>query len=112
MDGRAPRSASPASLLFDGGPAIHSDDVALARGAVESVTCLHPRRDWAARRARQGARPAPPAEHHAAVEGDWPSRGFSCGLWVDSPGQVWEDYHSVRNVGGTTARWLYGYKGN
>lgn len=79
----------------------------------------------------------------------WRSRGFSCGLWVDPPGQVWEDYvhsidelvmpiegtleleiegrifrptigeevfipararHSVRNVGGTTARWLYGYK--
>ncbi len=79
----------------------------------------------------------------------WHSRGFSCDLWVDPPGQVWEDYvhsvdellmvvegelelemegrtfrpkpgeevlipanvvHSVRNVGGTTARWLYGYK--
>jgi len=79
----------------------------------------------------------------------WRDRGFSCGLWVDPPGQVWEDYvhgtdellmvlegelelemqgrtfrpkageevliparvsHSVRNVGGTTARWLYGYK--
>lgn len=83
------------------------------------------------------------------VEKDWRSRGFSCELWVDPPGQVWEDYvhatdellmvlegeleleikgrtfrpkigeevfipahviHSVRNVGGTTARWLYGYK--
>ncbi len=83
------------------------------------------------------------------VERDWRSRGFSCGLWVDPPGQVWEDYvhatdevvivlegelelelqgktfrphigeevfipahvpHSVRNVGGTTAKWLYGYK--
>jgi len=84
----------------------------------------------------------------AQLEQDWLSRGFSCGLWVDPPGQVWEDYvhskdellmvlkgevelemqgrtfrakqgeevliranvrHSVRNVGGTTARWLYGY---
>jgi len=85
----------------------------------------------------------------AQVESGWRTRGFSCGLWVDPPGQVWEDYihstdellmvlegelelemqgrtfrpgngeeifiparetHSVRNVGGTTARWLYGYK--
>jgi mannose-6-phosphate isomerase-like protein (cupin superfamily) len=83
------------------------------------------------------------------IEHEWRARGFSCGLWVDPPGQVWEDYvhstdellmvlegelelemqgrtfrpksgeevfiparvtHSVRNVGGTTARWLYGYK--
>jgi len=83
------------------------------------------------------------------VEQDWQARGFSCGLWVDPPEQVWEDYvhatdelvmvlegelelelqgktfrpqigeevfipahvtHSVRNVGGTMARWLYGYK--
>ena len=86
---------------------------------------------------------------HRQVEKDWEQRGFSCGLWIDPPGQVWEDYvhgtdellmvlegelelemqgrtwrpkqgeevfipaqvtHSVRNVGGTTARWLYGYK--
>ena len=85
----------------------------------------------------------------AQVEQDWLSRGFSCGIWVDPPGQVWEDYvhsmdellmvlegdlkvemqgravrlkeggevliranvrHTVRNEGGTTARWLYGYK--
>ena len=85
----------------------------------------------------------------AHVENEWRVRGFSCGLWVDPPGQVWEDYvhatdellmvlegelelempgrtfrpkngeevfiparvtHSVRNVGGTTAQWLYGYK--
>ena len=84
------------------------------------------------------------------TEHDWRSRGFSCGLWVDPPGQIWEDYvhsmdellmvlegelelemqgrsfrpkrgeevliparvcHTVRNVGGTTVRWLYGYKG-
>lgn len=80
---------------------------------------------------------------------DWSSRGFSCDLWTDPPGQVWENYrheveeliyilegdlelevsgkkqtlhkgdeafipaqanHSVRNIGGTEARWLYGYK--
>jgi quercetin dioxygenase-like cupin family protein len=83
------------------------------------------------------------------IDQNWRSRGFSCDVWVDPPGQVWEDYvhsvdellmvlegelelelqgrtwrpeageevfipaqavHSVRNVGGTTARWLYGYK--
>ena len=26
------------------------------------------------------------------VENAWRQRGFSCGLWVDPPGQVWEDY--------------------
>ncbi len=80
---------------------------------------------------------------------EWRARGFSCDLWVDPPGQVWEDYrhatdelvmpvvgrlelefggwsfrpalgeeilipagvsHTVRNIGGTTARWLYGYR--
>ena len=75
------------------------------------------------------------------IEAGWHSRGFSCGLWVDSPGQRWEDYvhatdellmvlegeldlemqgrafrpkpgDEVFNVGGMTARWLYGYKGN
>ncbi|MGH7167340.1 MAG: cupin domain-containing protein [Nitrospiraceae bacterium] len=85
----------------------------------------------------------------AEIEQDWQLRGFSCGLWIDPPGQAWEDYthstnelllvlegevewemqgrtcrpkrgeevliparvrHTVRNVGGTTARWLYGYK--
>lgn len=84
-----------------------------------------------------------------AVQRDWQERGFSCGLWTDPPGQVWENYvhdadelfmvvegevqlevkgrthrpavgeeilipakarHSVRNLGETTARWLYGYK--
>lgn len=82
------------------------------------------------------------------VSSDWAARGFSCDLWVDPPGQRWEDFvhatdelvvviegemefevdgvishpqpgeetfipagavHSVRNIGGTTARWLYGY---
>lgn len=80
---------------------------------------------------------------------EWGKKGFSCDLWVDPPGQRWEDYvhevdevvyvvegklefeiggkkqilepgdeafipagalHSVRNVGGTTARWYYGYQ--
>ena len=67
----------------------------------------------------------------------WHERGFSCGLWVDPPGQVWENYiHDVDELvlvvqgdvefeveevvrrphpgeelvipGG--ARWLFGYK--
>jgi mannose-6-phosphate isomerase-like protein (cupin superfamily) len=83
------------------------------------------------------------------VERDWRTRGFSCDLWTDPPGQVWRDYthnvdelfmvvegevelemssrvfrpavgqevliparveHTVRNVGPTAARWLYGYR--
>ena len=83
------------------------------------------------------------------VKADWAKRGFSCDLWIDSPGQRWEDFthptdelvlvlegkmefeiagrvchpeigeellipagavHSARNIGATTARWLYGYK--
>jgi quercetin dioxygenase-like cupin family protein len=88
-------------------------------------------------------------EERPAIASRWTSKGFSCDLWTDPPGQVWEGYvhetdelvyvlegrielevrgraetlgpgreafipagavHSVRNVGGTTARWLYGYK--
>src|SRR5215510_5853310 len=31
-----------------------------------------------------------------AIRSDWQSRGFSCDIWTDPPGQVWEDYrHSV-----------------
>lgn len=31
-----------------------------------------------------------------AVARTWRERGFSCGLWVDRPGQVWADYvHDV-----------------
>ncbi len=79
----------------------------------------------------------------------WAARGFSCDMWIDPPGQCWEDFvhdvdellclvagnlefemegkamqlkpceevfipahvkHSVRNCGGSAARWLYGYK--
>lgn len=30
------------------------------------------------------------------IKEDWSSRGFSCGLWTDPPGTVWEDYvHGV-----------------
>ena len=80
---------------------------------------------------------------------DWAARGFSCDLWVDTPGNRWEDFthatdelvivlegqmefevecevhhpqigeelhipagaaHSARNIGDSTARWLYGYR--
>jgi quercetin dioxygenase-like cupin family protein len=83
------------------------------------------------------------------VAKEWSARGFSCELWIDPPGQRWEDFvhstdelvlvlegelefeingeifhperggelyipagavHSVRNIGGSTARWLYGYR--
>ena len=27
-----------------------------------------------------------------AVATDWLARGFSCDLWVDPPGQCWEDF--------------------
>lgn len=27
-----------------------------------------------------------------AIAKDWAARGFSCGLWVDPPGQRWEDF--------------------
>ena len=34
-----------------------------------------------------------------AVATRWRDRGFSCGLWVDSPGQVWADYvHEVDEI--------------
>lgn len=89
------------------------------------------------------------AVDRTVVAKEWLARGFSCDLWVDPPGQVWENYvhatdelvmpvdgrlefefggrvfeprpgeevmipagvlHSVRNIGGTVAKWLYGYK--
>jgi quercetin dioxygenase-like cupin family protein len=85
----------------------------------------------------------------AALEADWRKRSFSCNLWIDPPGQVWEDYvhdvdelvmvvtgevefeidgqvhhpapgeellipaqsrHTVRNLGKSESRWLYGYR--
>lgn len=31
-----------------------------------------------------------------ALRTDWASRGFSCEVWVDPPGQVWHDFqHDV-----------------
>lgn len=83
------------------------------------------------------------------IAGDWAERGFSCELWIDPPGQRWENYahetdemvavldgemefevdgevhhpsigeevlipagsiHSARNIGETTAHWLYGFR--
>lgn len=85
----------------------------------------------------------------STIERQWAARGFSCDLWVDPPGQRWENFvhgvdelvmvvegrvefeidgvvavpepgvelfipagarHSVRNLGTTTSRWLYGYR--
>lgn len=87
--------------------------------------------------------------HRHDVADDWADRGFSCDVWVDPPGQRWEDFvhpvdelvvvlegtlefeidgeirhpgtgeevyipagavHSVRNIGTSIARWLYGYR--
>lgn len=32
----------------------------------------------------------------AKVKNDWKSRGFSCDIWTDPPGQCWEDFtHQV-----------------
>ena len=86
---------------------------------------------------------------HQQIAADWSTRGFSCDLWTDPPGQRWENFthamdevvvvlegemefevegqvhqprlgeellipahsvHSARNIGSTTARWLYGYR--
>jgi quercetin dioxygenase-like cupin family protein len=83
------------------------------------------------------------------IAADWANRGFSCELWIDPPGQRWENFvhgtdelvvvlegemefevegvvrrpqqgeellipaganHSARNIGGATARWLFGYR--
>jgi quercetin dioxygenase-like cupin family protein len=33
------------------------------------------------------------------ISRDWAARGFSCGLWVDPPGQRWEDFvHTTDEV--------------
>lgn len=34
----------------------------------------------------------PAAVDQEAVAARWRARGFSCGLWVDPPGQVWSDF--------------------
>ncbi len=37
-----------------------------------------------------------PAADVTRVESDWLSRGFSCEVWTDPPGQVWADFvHDV-----------------
>jgi quercetin dioxygenase-like cupin family protein len=90
-----------------------------------------------------------PLINREQIAAEWLSRGFSCELWTDPPGQRWEDFrhatdelvtvlegemeleiagqiehpkageellipagavHSARNIGKTTARWLYGYR--
>jgi len=90
-----------------------------------------------------------PSVSRDQVAADWASRGFSCDLWTDTPGQHWEDFryatdelvsvlkgqmefeiagvvhhpkvgedmlipadavHLARNIGKSTARWLYGYE--
>ena len=90
-----------------------------------------------------------PAVKRERIAADWASRGFSCDLWTDPPGQRREDFrhatdelvtvlegemefeiagevchpklgeellipaealHSARNIGTSTARWLYGYE--
>ena len=33
-----------------------------------------------------------PERGEAALTAAWAARGFSCGLWVDPPGQRWEDF--------------------
>jgi quercetin dioxygenase-like cupin family protein len=47
--------------------------------------------------ARRGGAMAMPATPEALVDQEavaraWRERGFSCGLWIDPPGQAWEDY--------------------
>lgn len=32
------------------------------------------------------------AERRAKIEADWRRRGFSSDIWVDAPGQVWENF--------------------
>jgi mannose-6-phosphate isomerase-like protein (cupin superfamily) len=83
------------------------------------------------------------------IRKDWETRGFSCDVWTDLPGQQWKNFvhdndelmilqegeievtfqgntirpqvgeelfipagamHTVRNVGRTHSRWLYGYR--
>ena len=90
-----------------------------------------------------------PIKNPEILAKEWGRKGYSCDLWVDPPGQRWENYvhemdelvyvvegtlelevsgkkhvlkpgyesfipaganHSVRNIGGTTARWYYGYR--
>ena len=46
----------------------------------------------------QRSRFATPVDR-AAVARDWAVRGFSCELWVDPPGQEWNDFvHETREL--------------
>ena len=29
---------------------------------------------------------------YAEVKSEWEKRGFSCGIWIDPPGQIWVDF--------------------
>lgn len=33
-----------------------------------------------------------PPKAHISVAGDWARDGFSCDLWIDPPGQRWENF--------------------
>lgn len=36
---------------------------------------------------------------YGKIAADWKARGFSCDLWVDPPGQCWEDFtHATDEV--------------
>jgi len=38
----------------------------------------------------------PTKPHLESVQADWATRGFTCELWIDPPGQVWSDFeHDV-----------------
>jgi len=38
----------------------------------------------------------PPKIDRDAVRTDWAQKGYSCGLWIDPPHQVWHDFqHDV-----------------
>lgn len=41
----------------------------------------------------------PTKPHLDSVHADWASRGYTCELWIDPPGQVWHDFeHDVDEV--------------
>ena len=40
-----------------------------------------------------------PGDDREKIASDWAARGFSCDLWIDPPGQRWENYtHRVDEV--------------
>jgi len=57
----------------------------------------NPSGEGAAPTVERGRFSAPPDQ--AAVARDWSARGFSCQLWVDPPGQAWNDFvHGTREL--------------